>query len=42
MGSRVLVALSVTCLLGAGLLLWSRHGGAVFADYALAALAWCF
>ena len=27
---------------GAGLLLWSRQGAAVFADYLSAAVAWCF
>jgi hypothetical protein len=30
------------CLIGAGLLLWWRHGAAVFSDTVLAALAWCF
>ncbi|HEY7383430.1 MAG TPA: hypothetical protein VH743_07150 [Beijerinckiaceae bacterium] len=30
------------CLVIAGLLLWWRHGPAVFNDFVLAALAWCF
>jgi hypothetical protein len=30
------------CLVAAGLLLWSRHGAAVFSDTVMAALAWCF
>jgi hypothetical protein len=36
------IAAAVLCLVGAGLLLWSRHGAAVFSDTVLAALAWCF
>jgi hypothetical protein len=39
--SCLLVA-SVACLVGAGLLLWSQQGDAVFNDVVLAALAWCF
>lgn len=37
----VIVA-AVACLVGAGVLLWSRTGEAVFSDLVLAALAWCF
>ncbi len=33
---------SVLMLLGAGGLLWWRHGDAVFTEIALAGLAWCF
>lgn len=33
---------SVMMLLGAGGLLWWRHGDAVFSEIALAGLAWCF
>jgi hypothetical protein len=33
---------SVALLLGAGCLLWWRHGDAVFSEIALAGLAWCF
>jgi hypothetical protein len=36
------IAAAVSCLVGAGLLLWSRHGDAIFSDTVLAALAWCF
>jgi hypothetical protein len=40
---RVAVIVSaVACLVGAGVLLWSRTGEAVFSDLVLAALAWCF
>lgn len=28
--------------LAAGLLLWWRHGDAVFSEYVLSAFAWCF
>jgi hypothetical protein len=38
----LVVAAAALCLVGAGLLLWSRHGAAVFGDTVLAALAWCF
>jgi hypothetical protein len=38
----LVVAATALCLVGAGLLLWSRHGAAVFSDTVLAALAWCF
>ncbi len=38
----VLVAAAVALLVGAGLLLWWRHGDAVFGDMVLAGLAWCF
>ncbi len=38
----VLLVASVACLVGAGLLLWSQQGDAVFNDVVLAALAWCF
>ena len=37
-----LIAAAVALLVAAGLLLWSRHGAAVFSDTVLAALAWCF
>jgi len=33
---------AVVMLLGAGGLLWWRHGDAVFTEIALAGLAWCF
>jgi hypothetical protein len=33
---------SALMLLGAGGLLWWRHGDAVFTEIALAGLAWCF
>jgi hypothetical protein len=36
------VVAGIACLVGAGLLLWSRTGDAVFSDLVLAALAWCF
>jgi hypothetical protein len=39
---RFLVVAGVACLVAAGLLLWSRQGGAVFSDVVLSALAWCF
>jgi uncharacterized iron-regulated membrane protein len=38
----LVAAAAALCLVGAGLLLWSRHGAAVFSDTVLAALAWCF
>jgi hypothetical protein len=38
----IVTAAAVLCLVGAGLLLWSRHGASVFGDTVLAALAWCF
>jgi hypothetical protein len=38
----LVVAAAVLCLVGAGLLLWARHGETVFSDTVLAALAWCF
>ena len=37
-----IAAVAALCLVGAGLLLWSRHGAAVFSDTVMAALAWCF
>ena len=37
-----IAAAAALCLVGAGLLLWSRHGAAVFSDTVMAALAWCF
>lgn len=43
--SRLALALlggTVACLVGAGALLWSRNGAAVFSDVVLAAIAWCF
>jgi hypothetical protein len=33
---------AIACLVGAGLLLWSRNGDAVFSDLVLNAVAWCF
>jgi len=39
---RLLVAVAVAFFIAAGLLLWGRHGAAVFSDTVLAALAWCF
>ena len=33
---------TVALLLAAGGLLWSRLGAAVFSDYVLSGLAWCF
>jgi hypothetical protein len=33
---------SLAMLLGAGGLLWWRHGDAVFTEIALSGLAWCF
>ena len=38
----IATAAVVLCLVGAGLLMWSRQGAAVFGDTVLAALAWCF
>ena len=38
----LVAAMAGLCLVAAGLLLWSRHGAAVFSDTVLAALAWCF
>ena len=38
----IIAALAALCLVGTGLLLWSRQGAAVFSDTVLAALAWCF
>lgn len=40
----VLILLGLTGLsfIAAGGLLWWRHGAAVFNDYVIAALAWCF
>ena len=38
----LVAAAAALCLAGAGLLLWARHGAAVFSDTVLAALAWCF
>jgi hypothetical protein len=38
----LVTAAAVLCLVGAGLLLWGRHGAAVFGDTVIAALAWCF
>jgi hypothetical protein len=37
-----LAAAAALCLVGAGLLLWARHGSAVFGDMVVTALAWCF
>jgi hypothetical protein len=38
----IVTVAAALCLIGAGLLLWSRHGDAVFSDIVLAGLAWCF
>jgi hypothetical protein len=38
----MLFGLAGLFFLGAGGLLWWRHGAAVFSDYVLGALAWCF
>lgn len=40
--AALLAGLAVAALAGAGLLLWSAQGPAVFTDVVLAALAWCF
>jgi hypothetical protein len=40
--ARALLSLAGLFFLGAGALLWWRHGAAVFSDYVLGALAWCF
>lgn len=39
---RGLVVGALLCLTGAGLLLWWWQGDAVFGQYLLGALAWCF
>src|SRR3954452_22303792 len=39
---RALIGAAVGCVVAAGILLWSRHGDAVFSDMVLTALAWCF
>jgi len=39
---RALIVGAVVCLIGAGGILWWRHGGAIFDDMVLGALAWCF
>lgn len=38
----VLLGLTGLSFIAAGGLLWWRHGAAVFNDYVIAALAWCF
>lgn len=38
----VLLGLTGVFFIAAGGLLWWRHGAAVFNDYVIAALAWCF
>jgi len=38
----ILVAVAVTCLVGAGALMWWRQGDVVFASLVTSALAWCF
>jgi hypothetical protein len=41
--ASVLLGVTGLALVGAGALLWARHGEAVFIDNpVLAALAWCF
>ncbi len=42
LGSRVLIGTAIVCLVLSGVLLWARHGDAIFSDLVLAALAWCF
>jgi hypothetical protein len=37
-----LAGAAVLCVVGAGLVLWSRSGDAVFSSLVLSALAWCF
>ena len=39
---RALIVGAVACLIGAGGILWWRHGGAIFDDMVSGALAWCF
>lgn len=43
-GRRLLAIAGLTCagLIAAGGVLWWRLGGAVFSDYVLSGLAWCF
>jgi hypothetical protein len=43
-GRWLLALAGLTCagLIAAGGLLWWRLGGAVFSDYVLSGLAWCF
>lgn len=38
----ILLGLTGFSFIVAGGLLWWRHGAAVFNDYVIAALAWCF
>lgn len=38
---RVLVAVGVSALMGAALLLWSSQGSAVFLEALASGLAWC-
>ena len=38
----LLLGLAGLFLSAAGVLLWWRHGAAVFTEYALSAMAWCF
>ena len=40
--AMIVTAAAALCLVGAGLLMWSRYGAGVFSDTVLAALAWCF
>lgn len=40
--ARWLWTLAALFVTGAGLLLWWRYGGSVFADMVSAAIAWCF
>jgi hypothetical protein len=40
--ARGLWAVAVISIIGAGLLLWSHQGEAVFASMVSAAIAWCF
>lgn len=40
--SRLLLGVAGFFVVAAGGLLWWRQGAAVFSDYALGALAWCF
>ncbi len=39
--ARGLTLLGLGGLLGAGALMWTRHGESIFADLMSAAIAWC-
>lgn len=38
---RALIGLGLAGLIGAGAVMWMRHGESVFADLVSAAIAWC-